>query len=133
MGPDGIPTAAIRQLPRRVMVVMTRLFNGILWTGHIPRNWKMGHVIAILKVGKDPRLAMSQRSITLLSHIAKLFERIALRRLHRHLTPRRGQFGFRSEHSTKLQLARVLQHMAAELNRGRRTIGVFLDIEKALD
>ncbi|GBP59775.1 RNA-directed DNA polymerase from mobile element jockey [Eumeta japonica] len=53
-GPDGIPTAAIRQLPRRAMVAMTRLFNGILWTGHFPRNWKMDRVIAIPKAGKDP-------------------------------------------------------------------------------
>ncbi|GBP47638.1 RNA-directed DNA polymerase from mobile element jockey [Eumeta japonica] len=132
-GPDGIPTAAIRQLPRRAMVAMTRLFNGILRTGHFPKNWKMGRVIAIPKAGKDPRLATSQRPITLLSHIAKLFERIALRRLLRHLTPRQEQFGFRSGHSTTLQLARVLHHMAAEHNRGRRTVGVFLDIEKAFD
>ncbi|GBP62578.1 RNA-directed DNA polymerase from mobile element jockey [Eumeta japonica] len=132
-GPDGIPTAAIRQLPRRAMVAMTRLFNGILRTGHFPKNRKMGRVIAIPKAGKDPRLATSQRPITLLSHIAKLFERIALRRLLRHLTPRQEQFGFRSGHSTTLQLARVLHHMAAEHNRGRRTVGVFLDIEKAFD
>ncbi|GBP91500.1 Probable RNA-directed DNA polymerase from transposon X-element [Eumeta japonica] len=90
----------------------------------------MGRVIAIPKAGKDPRLATSQRPITLLSHIAKLFERIALRRLLRHLTPRQEQFGFRSGHSTTLQLARVLHHMAAEHNRGRRTVGVFLDIER---
>ncbi|GBP08358.1 RNA-directed DNA polymerase from mobile element jockey [Eumeta japonica] len=52
-GPDGIPTAVIRQLPRRAMVAMTRLFNGILRTGHFPRNWKMGRVIAIPKPGKN--------------------------------------------------------------------------------
>ncbi|GBP67644.1 RNA-directed DNA polymerase from mobile element jockey [Eumeta japonica] len=108
-GPDGIPIIAIKQLPRRAMVAMTRLFNGIL------------------------RTASSQRPITLLSHIAKLFERVLLRRLLRHLTPRQEQFGFRSGHSTTLQLARVLHHMAVEHNRGRRTVGVFLDIEKAFD
>ncbi|GBP22862.1 RNA-directed DNA polymerase from mobile element jockey [Eumeta japonica] len=76
---------------------------------------------------------ISQRPITLLSHIAKLFERVLLQRLLRHLTPRQEQFGFRSGHSTTLQLARVLHHMAVEHNRGRRTVGVFLDIEKAFD
>ncbi|GBP59032.1 RNA-directed DNA polymerase from mobile element jockey [Eumeta japonica] len=35
--------------------------------------------------------------------------------------------------TTTLQLAQVLHHMAAEHNRGRRTVGVFLDIEKAFD
>ncbi|GBP94618.1 RNA-directed DNA polymerase from mobile element jockey [Eumeta japonica] len=132
-GLDGIPTIAIKQLPRRAMVAMTRLFNGILRTGHFPACWKTGRVIAIPKAGKDPQLASSQRPITLLSHIAKLFERVLLRRLLRHLTPRQEQFGFRSGHSTTLQLARVLHHMAVEHNRGRRTVGVFLDIEKAFD
>ncbi|GBP14564.1 RNA-directed DNA polymerase from mobile element jockey [Eumeta japonica] len=87
-GPDGIPTVAIKQLPRRAMVAMTRLFNGILRTRHFPECWKMGRVIAIPKKGKDHRLASSKRSFTLLSHITKLFEHIMLRRLHRHLTPR---------------------------------------------
>ncbi|GBP80929.1 RNA-directed DNA polymerase from mobile element jockey [Eumeta japonica] len=76
LGSDGIPIAAIRQLPKRAMLVMTRLFNGILWTAHFPRNWKMGRVIAIPKAGKDPRLVTSQWPITLLSYIAKLFELI---------------------------------------------------------
>ncbi|GBP18015.1 RNA-directed DNA polymerase from mobile element jockey [Eumeta japonica] len=55
-GPDEIPTTAIKQLPRRAMVAMTRLFNGILQTDHFPRSWKTERVIAIPKTGKDPRL-----------------------------------------------------------------------------
>ncbi|GBP41084.1 RNA-directed DNA polymerase from mobile element jockey [Eumeta japonica] len=38
--PDGISTIAIKQLPRRAMVAMTRLFNRILRTGHFPGCWK---------------------------------------------------------------------------------------------
>ncbi|GBP95537.1 RNA-directed DNA polymerase from mobile element jockey [Eumeta japonica] len=107
------------------MVAMTRLFNGILRAGHFPACWKTGRVIAIPKPGKDPRLASSERPITLLSHIAKLFERVLLRRLLRHLTPRQEQFGFRSGHSTTLQLARELHHMAVEHNRGAAPLGSF--------
>ncbi|GBP35259.1 RNA-directed DNA polymerase from mobile element jockey [Eumeta japonica] len=51
-----------------------------------------GLVIAIPKTRKDPRFASSQWPITLLSDIAKLFERIMLRRLHRHLIPREKAF-----------------------------------------
>ncbi|GBP94376.1 RNA-directed DNA polymerase from mobile element jockey [Eumeta japonica] len=112
-------------VPRRAMVAMTRLFNGILRAGHFPACWKTGRVIAIPKPGKDPRLASSERPITLLSHIAKLFERVLLRRLLRHLTPRQEQFGFRSGHSTTLQLARELHHMAVEHNRGAAPLGSF--------
>ncbi|GBP26284.1 RNA-directed DNA polymerase from mobile element jockey [Eumeta japonica] len=103
--PDGISSIAIKQplgLPQRAMVAMTRPFNGILWTEHFPVYWKMGRVIAIPKAGKEPRLASSQRLITLLSHIAMLFERIMLQRLHLHLTPKQEQFMFRSGQSTTL-------------------------------
>ncbi|GBP95972.1 RNA-directed DNA polymerase from mobile element jockey [Eumeta japonica] len=79
------------------MVAVTKLFNRILRTG-----------IAIPKAGKEPRLASSQCPITLLSHIAMLFERIA-------------------------DLARVLHYMAAEHNRDRRTVQIFFDFEKAFD
>ncbi|GBP53055.1 RNA-directed DNA polymerase from mobile element jockey [Eumeta japonica] len=91
---------------------MTRLFNG--------------------RQGPPTRVEPTADHATVL-HIAKLFERITLRRMHRHLTPRREQFGFRSGHLTMLQLVRVLNYMAAEHNRGRRTVGIFLDIEKAFD
>ncbi|GBP83214.1 RNA-directed DNA polymerase from mobile element jockey [Eumeta japonica] len=94
------------------MVAMIRLFSGILRTGHFLRNWKMSRVIAIPKAGKDPRLAMNQRPIMLLSHIVKLFE------LDTQLR------SSRQESSTI---------WPPKLNRGRRTVGIFLDIEKACD
>ncbi|GBP61147.1 Probable RNA-directed DNA polymerase from transposon X-element [Eumeta japonica] len=83
--PDWIPTVAIIQLSKRAAVAMTMLFNGILRMRHFPQCWKIGHVIAIPKAGKHLRIASSQRPVTLLSHFAKLFERILLPRLYRHL------------------------------------------------
>ena len=131
--PDGIPTAAIIQLPKRGLVSLCRLFNGILRTGHFPSAWKVGKVIVLPKPGKDRRDPSSYRPITLLSHIAKLFERLLLRRLRPHFPIRDEQFGFRDQHSTTLQLARVLHHLASERNQDRYTVGVFLDVEKAFD
>ncbi|KAG7294806.1 hypothetical protein JYU34_022823 [Plutella xylostella] len=132
-GPDRVPTTALQQLPRRPLVALCRLFNGILRTRHIPPDWKLGKVIVLPKPGKDRRYPGSYRPITLLSHIAKLFERVLLRRLRPHVPYRAEQFGFRSEHSTTLQLVRVLHLMAFERNKGRLTVSVFLDIEKAFD
>ncbi|KAA5549930.1 reverse transcriptase family protein, partial [Pseudomonas aeruginosa] len=43
------------------------------------------------------------------------------------------QFGFRSGHSTTLQLTRVLHHLADRRNSGQYTVAVLLDIEKAFD
>ncbi|CAH2094956.1 unnamed protein product [Euphydryas editha] len=44
-GPDGIPSMAIRGMPWKCLVALTRLFNGILRTGHFPEAWKLGKTI----------------------------------------------------------------------------------------
>ncbi|CAH2092081.1 unnamed protein product [Euphydryas editha] len=132
-GKDGITNATLTKLPKNCIQAIITLYNGILQTGHFPEAWKQGRVIVIPKPGKDKRLPSSYRPITLLSHVAKLFERLLLRRLVPHLPLREEQFGFRSDHSTTLQLARVINHLASEHNNKRCTVGVFLDMEKAFD
>ncbi|GBP81581.1 Probable RNA-directed DNA polymerase from transposon X-element [Eumeta japonica] len=67
LGPDCISTAALRQLPRKAMVAVNRIFNGILRTGHFPDAWKRGKVITIPKPGKDSQSPSNLRPITLLS------------------------------------------------------------------
>ncbi|CAK1550854.1 unnamed protein product [Leptosia nina] len=39
-GADGITNAALRRLPPRTLVALTRLFNGILRSSHFPAPWK---------------------------------------------------------------------------------------------
>ncbi|GBP37249.1 RNA-directed DNA polymerase from mobile element jockey [Eumeta japonica] len=71
-------------------------------------------------------------SITLLSHVA-IFERALLTKLCLFLTLRQVQYGFRSSHSTTLQLTRVLHRLAYERNCERYTVAVLLDMQKAFD
>ncbi|CAH4022418.1 unnamed protein product [Pieris brassicae] len=59
----------------------------------------------------------SYRPISLLATQSKLFEAMLLPTIRRHFTPRPEQFGFRSEHSTTLQLSRVLHDITAALNK----------------
>jgi hypothetical protein len=64
---------------------------------------------------------------SMLSHAAKLFERLLLRRPLPSMTLRAEQYGFRSGHSTTVQLARMLHQMARGTNEGLSTVVVFLD------
>lgn len=132
-GPDGIPNEALRRLPPRAIATATRLFNGILRTGHFPSEWKLGRVIMIPKPGKNILKPESYRPITLLPTISKVFEKLLLSHLVPHITPRDEQFGFRAEHSTTLQLSRVLHHMTTAFNKKEHTVAVLLDMEKAFD
>lgn len=132
-GPDNISNKALRQLPLCTVAAVTRLFNGILRSGHFPTNWKIGQVIVLPKPGKDRRKAENYRPITLLCTLSKVFERLLLRHLVPHIQPRPEQFGFRAGHSTTLQLTRVLHHMATAMNKKEHTVAVLLDMEKAFD
>ncbi|KAJ2939362.1 hypothetical protein O0L34_g13456 [Tuta absoluta] len=132
-GIDRITNTALRHFPQKAIAAATRLFNGIMRTGHFPRLWKTGLVITLPKPGKDTTKPESYRPITLLPTLSKVLERLLLGHLAHHITPRQEQFGFRAEHSTTLQLTRVLHHMAVNINKKEHTVAVFLDMEKAFD
>ncbi|KAJ2937340.1 hypothetical protein O0L34_g19223 [Tuta absoluta] len=123
----------LRHLPPRSIATVTRIYNGILRTVHFPDAWKLGRVIMLPKPGKNTLKPESYRPITLLPTISKVFEKLLLRHMRPHIMPREEQFGFRAEHSTTLQLSRVLHDMTAALNKRETTVAVFLDMEKAFD
>lgn len=132
-GLDGVTNAALRHLPHRTLAAITRLFNGITRTGAFPNIWKSGQIVMLPKPGKNIRLPASYRPITLLPALSKIFEKLLLRHLVPHITPREEQFGFRQEHSTTLQLIRVLHAMTAAENKKEKTALALLDMEKAFD
>jgi hypothetical protein len=113
------------------------IFNAILITHHFPTVWKHARVISILKPGKDPALPSSYRPISLLDTIGKLFEKILLARILHEVNVRgllrNEQFGFRPEHSTSLQLARLVERITRNFGEKRLTGAVFLDVAKAFD
>ena len=132
-GKDGVTNAALRHLPLKYIAGLTRLFSAILRLGYFPQVWKEGLVIMIPKPGKNQRRPEGFRPITLLSSSAKLFEKLTLPLLMAHLQPRPEQFGFRSGHSTTLQVARILHFAATAINRKESAVAAFLDVASAFD
>jgi len=79
----------------------------------------------------------SCRPISLLDTISKLFEKILLARIL-HEVSERGlmrdeQFGFRTRHSTSLQLDRLVERITRIFGGKRLTGAVLLDVVKAFD
>jgi hypothetical protein len=122
-GIDGIPNECLRQLPRRRLVHLTHLINNCLWLSHFPMPWKDAKILTILKPGKDSKFPPNLRPISLLSTTVKLFEKVILKIVQRHIGEKglltAGQFGFRARHSTTLQL---------NFNSNMSTAAVFMDI-----
>jgi retron-type reverse transcriptase len=136
-GPDGITNEALRNMPISLASVLLLIFNACLSLGHFPSQWKRARVVCIPKPGKSTSKAENFRPISLLDGLGKLFERVILSHLgliteERNVLPEH-QFGFRSEHSTTHQVARLLNFITEGFNRGHSTVGAFFDVSKAFD
>ena len=64
------------------MLHITHLFNAIANQGYIPKQFRVGLLIPILKgPSKDHKDPGNYRGISLLSNFAKLFEKLLLTRI----------------------------------------------------
>jgi hypothetical protein len=136
-GIDGIPNECLRHLPRRTLVHLTHSFNHCLRLSHFPNPWKEAKVITLAKPGKDPKFPQNLRPISLLSTTSKLFEKVILKLVQKHIEEsgllNASQFGFRERQSTTLQCMRLTDHVTLNFNNKMSTAAVFFDIEKAFD
>jgi hypothetical protein len=89
----------------------------------------------ITETRKDPKFPQNLRPISLQSTTGKLFEKVILKILPKHIDERgllnASQYGFRAGHSTTLQCTRLTDHVTLNFNNKMSTAAVFLDIEKA--
>lgn len=136
-GNDGISNWLLKRLPRKGRVVLAKIFSACLKLCYFPANWKHAIVVAIPKANKDTSIPSNYRPISLLPTISKLFERIILTRIERHLETTRiiphEQFGFQKGHSTSHQIVRLVKEVRSNLQQGNSAGLILLDVEKAYD
>lgn len=136
-GPDTIGNTTLKNLSEKALRFFTNICNAILHTQHFPAVWKEAKILVFPKPGKDKHRPESYRPISLLNTMSKVFEKIVLKRINEHIHAhnilRPEQFGFRTKHSTTLQLLRVVEYATRGFNDNQSTGSVFLDIEKAFD
>ena len=136
-GPDLVTTLALKHAPRQLAILLTTIFNDCYRLGYFPTKWKEARICMILKPGKTALFPQHYRPISLLSHIAKIFEKIINYRLTDEVETRQlyppHQFGFRRHHDTTAQLVRIVEYITKSFNDNGYTVGVFLDVEKAFD
>lgn len=136
-GLDGIPNLALKRLSRKGATYITKIFNSMFKLQYYSINFKKSKIILFSKPGKDSKFPQNHRPISLLCGISKIFERIILTRLNKHLVEnkilRNEQFGFRQKHSTNHQLLRITENIIEGFNKNEVTGIVFLDIAQAFD
>ena len=127
----------LKELPHKVILLLTYLFNAILRLNYWPLSLKVAEIILIPKSGKDPTEVTSYRPISLLLTLAKLLEKPILCGIDPYHTAKdwipQHQFVFRRAHSTIQQCHRITQTIPRALHNSEYCTAVFLDVSQALD
>jgi hypothetical protein len=113
------------------------LFNRCLREKRVPDSWKHSVVSMLLKSGQDPNTISSYRPISMTPSIARLFERLVLLRLQKHLKSNHilitNQSGFREHRQTKDNLFYLIQKSQEGFNDDKKTLAIFFDVAAAFD
>ena len=135
-GLDKLSSRLIRECADLISPYISIIFNCCLTTGTFPDDWKLAKVTPIFKQG-DRSDMNNYRPISVISAIAKVFERIVYNQLSSYLSENnilsKYQSGFRSFHSTVTALLEATDNWAFNIDRGYVNAVVFLDLKKVFD
>ena len=125
----------IRECADLISVSLRDLFNKSLVSGIFPDDWKCARVTPLFKQG-EPSDLDNYRPISVISVIARVFERIIYDQLYNFLTNEdiisNYQSGFRSLHSTVTALLEATDNWAFNIDCGSVNAVVFLDLKKGI-
>ena len=133
-GPDGITARLLKEAAGEIAPSLSRIYNKSLQRAVIPEDWKLANVVPVFKKGKK-ELVENYRPISLLAIISKIFERCVLHGMKDHIYHliNRAQHGFMAGKSCVSQLTAVLDYIGSQLDNGKQTDAIYLDISKAFD
>ena len=117
--------------------ISPELFNKFLKECCFPDCWKISSVVPVLKNVRERSTAKNCRSVSLLSVVSKVFNKLVNNSIADHLE-KSGlfsvfQYGFRYSRSTADLLTVVSDRIARAFNRSGAIQAVALDISKAFD
>ena len=133
-GEDGILNEFIKLGIEEIIPPITRLFNLILDTEEVPKQWNFSTIILLHKKGPKDDLN-NYRPISLMSNLYKLFSQIITKRLTKILDENQPpeQAGFRSGYSTTDHIQTVNQIFEKMEEYNHEIHIAFIDYTKAFD
>ncbi|XP_071579082.1 uncharacterized protein [Temnothorax nylanderi] len=101
-GSDGTLAEVLKLFGEKGVDALTRLFNAIYDSGEIPEDWLRSVFVALPKK-HSPKGCSDYRTISLMSHVLKVFLRVIHSRVYRKLKEQveNTQFGFRKGLGTR--------------------------------
>ena len=135
-GLDNIPAKMLKIAAHVLAPSLTYIFNVSLSTGIFVDDWKDARVNPIYKEGSRRNIG-NYRPISILPIISKVFEKEVFRQLYEYFNENsllsKFQSGFRPGYSTLSALIQMCDSWFENMDNGKLTGVVFLDIRKAFD
>ena len=135
-GLDLIPAKLLKCGAPIIYRSLTHLFNMSLRTGKLPDQWKMAKVTPLFKKGSKSDMN-NYRPISVLPIATKILERAVHAQLYGYLNENglicENQSGFRSSHSTETSLLNVVDYILSNMDSGKLTGAIYIDLSKAFD
>ena len=119
-----------------ISVPLATIFNQSICSGIFPSKLKRAKIIPIFK-DEDESLPENYRPISLLSIYNRIFEKLMYSRLTKFVKDYNllydQQYGFRSKHSTQHAILDIVNTILQNMDNGKFSCGVFIDLKKAFD
>ena len=136
-GPDGIHNEMLKNLSQKAVDCLLKVINSSWRSSNVPYLWKQGLIKPMFKSGKPRNDIKSYRPITLTSVVGKLAGRLVYDRLMHWLTENSAlspiQAGFRRGRNTCEQITILVDAMANNHTKGRRSVFLSFDFTAAFD
>ena len=135
-GLDGISTRLLKDATNIIAGPLVNIFNVSFQRAIFIDDWKLAKVTPVFKEGNKADCG-NYRSISVISVVAKLFEKLVYQQLRSFMTLNNilveQQSGFRPQHSTETTLLSSTNEWLYNMDRGLLSGVLFLDRKKAFD
>ena len=131
---DGLSAEHFKNGPLLLFIKLSSLFNSMLSHGFVPRQFRYGTIIPIIKDKNGNASDVNNyRGITISPLISKIFERVLKDLFSQFLGSSSYQFGFKGGSSTSHALYCLSETVNYYIDYGSRVFCSFLDASKAFD
>ena len=115
---------------------LCNIFNSCIHQGEFPNSLKIAEVVPVFKK-RDSNLLTNYSSISILSQLSKIFEKLIFNRINNYLEKRNlisdKQFGFRQNSSTSDAISNIYEKLIKYSDAGMYNCCIFLELTKAFD
>ncbi|KAL7288543.1 hypothetical protein TKK_0017285 [Trichogramma kaykai] len=135
-GVVNIHSRVLKTIARHIRPVLESVLNDCISSGYWPMPLKQADIVPVFKSGNATAID-NYRPISLISNLAKIFEKLIHSRLivflEKFCRVNKNQYGFLRNVNTTSLLDRIVNEIYESVNKDEAVLATFIDLSKAFD